>query len=166
MDTTTPFVRVVATGVVDEDPPHDLCGDTKEMRPTPPIDLPLIDESQIHFVDERRRLQRVPHPLAAKLAARNAAQLGIHQRQYLIECTVIPAIPIVEQRRDVRRCGHHYLVEGLKQQQDSGDDPANSSIPSNAGDPIVLPLRDLRQGRQSRAYPLDGGCDSRNQPDG
>ena len=68
LDTIAPLARVVATGVVDEDPPHDLCGDTKEMRSTPPIDLPLIDESQVRFVDERRRLQGVAHPLAAKLA--------------------------------------------------------------------------------------------------
>jgi hypothetical protein len=100
---------VVTTSVVDEDAPHDLCGDTKEMSPTPPIDLPLIDKSQICFVDERRRLQGVPRPLATKLAPGDTAQLGIHERQQLIESAVVPATPIVEQRRDVRGRGHHNL---------------------------------------------------------
>ena len=103
MDALAPLARVVATGVVDKDPPHDLRGHTKEMRAIPPIDPPLIDQSQIRFVDERRRLQGVPHPLASKLARGDAAQLGIHERQQLVEGTVVPATPIVEQRRDVRR---------------------------------------------------------------
>ena len=103
LDTIASLACVVATGVVDEDPPHDLYGDPKEMSSTLPIDLPLIDESQIGFVDERRRLQSMPHPLAAKLARCDAAQLGIDERQQLIEGTVIPATPIIEQRRDVPR---------------------------------------------------------------
>ena len=97
------------TGAVDQDPAHDLCGDTKEVSPVPPIDLPLIDESQVGFVDERRRLQRVPGPLATQLAPGDAAQLGIYERQQLVEGTVIPPTPIIEQRRDVRRWGHHQL---------------------------------------------------------
>ena len=77
----------MTTGVVDEDPPHDLCGDTKEMRPILPIDLALVDESQVHLVDERRRLQGVARPLVTKLARGNAAQLGVDEWQQLIECT-------------------------------------------------------------------------------
>ena len=46
----------MTTDVVDKDPPHDLRGNTKEVRSTPPIDVALIDESQIRLVDERRRL--------------------------------------------------------------------------------------------------------------
>ncbi len=108
-DTLAALGRIVATGVVDEDPPHDLCGDPEEMRPIPPIDLALIDESQIRFVDERRRLQGVARPLTTKLAPRDAAQLGVHERQQLIERTVIPATPLIEQRRDIPR-GAHYIV--------------------------------------------------------
>jgi hypothetical protein len=50
----------MAAGMVDENAAHDLCGDTKEVRPVLPIDLPLIHEPQVRLVDERRRLQAVP----------------------------------------------------------------------------------------------------------
>ena len=106
------FARVVPTGAVDQDPPHDLRGNAEEMSSTPPIDLPLIDEPQVCLVDERRRLQGVPQPLAAKLAPRDMAQLAIHERQQLIERTVIPAAPVVEQRRDVLRRGRHCIPKG------------------------------------------------------
>src|SRR4029453_7442544 len=46
-DTVAALVRGVATSVVDEDPAHDLRGDTKEMSPVAPIALALIDEPQI-----------------------------------------------------------------------------------------------------------------------
>jgi hypothetical protein len=85
------------------------CAATPKSERIPPIDLPLIDESQVGFVDERRRLKRVPGPLATQLSPGDAAQLGIYEWQQLVEGTVIPPTPLVEQRRDVRRWGHHQL---------------------------------------------------------
>jgi hypothetical protein len=78
----------------DEDPTHDLRGDTKEMSPVTPIAVALIDESQIGLVDECRRLQGVAHPLMPKLPLRDPAQLGVNERQQLIECAAIPATPV------------------------------------------------------------------------
>ena len=134
------LARVVATGVVDEDPPHDLCGDAKKMGPIPPIDMALIDEAQIRFVDERRRLQSMAHPLMTKLAPRDPAQLGIHQRQQLIESTVIPAAPIIEQRRDIRRRGHHYLLQRAERQEDRAQPLQWQAFRLTVVDPIVLSL--------------------------
>jgi hypothetical protein len=50
-----------------------------------PVDLALIDETQVDLVDERRRLQRVIHALASELTGSDAAQLGIQERQELVE---------------------------------------------------------------------------------
>ena len=45
--------------VVDQNPPHHAGGDAEEVRAIAPLDLPLIDEAHVRFVDERRRLQRM-----------------------------------------------------------------------------------------------------------
>jgi hypothetical protein len=37
----------MTTGMIDQDPAHDLRGDTKEVRPILPVDVPLVDEPQI-----------------------------------------------------------------------------------------------------------------------
>ncbi len=88
-----------------------ICADDpKEMCPVLPIDPLLVDEAQIRFVDEGGRLQAVAGPLATELTPGNAAQLGVDERQQLIESTVIPVSPIVEQGRDVRRRGPHRLL--------------------------------------------------------
>jgi len=62
----------VAPGVIDEDPAHDVCGDTKEWARFCQSPLPLIDEPDEHPVHEGRRLQGVVSPLGPKLAGRDA----------------------------------------------------------------------------------------------
>ena len=101
LHTAAPLARAATPGVIDQDPAHDLRRDTKEVRSILPIDLPLIDEPQVHLMNERRRLQGVVGPLATKLAGRNATELRIDERQQLIECTAVAATPLAEQRRDV-----------------------------------------------------------------
>jgi hypothetical protein len=91
----------VTPGVIDQDPAHDLRRRAKEMRPILPIDLPLIDEPQVHLVNQRRRLQGVVSPLAAKLAPRDATEFRVDQWQQLIERTAVAATPRAKQRRDV-----------------------------------------------------------------
>jgi hypothetical protein len=66
----------VTTGVIDQDPAHDLCRDTKEMRSILPIDLALVDEPDVHLMNEGRRLQGVVGPLVSKLARGNAVELA------------------------------------------------------------------------------------------
>ena len=95
------LARAVTPGVIDQNPAHHHRRNTKEVRSIMPIDLPLIDEPQVHLVDERRRLQGVVGPLAAKLARRNATELRIDKWEQLIERTAGAATPIAKQRRDV-----------------------------------------------------------------
>jgi hypothetical protein len=105
-DALAPFSSGMTTGVVDQDSAHHLCGHTEEVRSTPPIDTALIDQPQVSLVDQRGRLQRVSGSLAPKLARRDAAELRIDEWQQLIECTVVAATPITEQRRDAAGRGH------------------------------------------------------------
>jgi hypothetical protein len=100
----------VTPGVIDQDPAHDLRRHTKEVRPILPIDLPLIDEPQVHLMNERRRLQGVAGPLAAKLARRYATEFRVDEWQQLIERTAVAATPSTKQRRDVAGRGQERLL--------------------------------------------------------
>ena len=101
-DAIAPFFSAVAPGVVHKDASHDLRGDTREMRPASPIHVTLINKPEICLVNEGGRLQGVPGALTAKLAPCDGAQLLIHHGQELVAGTGIPAVPLIEQRRDVR----------------------------------------------------------------
>ena len=87
---------VVTTGVIDQDPAHDLCRDAKEVCSILPVDLALVDEPEVDLVDERRRLQRVVSSLAPKLARGRPAELSVDEREQLIERSPIAATPIAE----------------------------------------------------------------------
>ena len=68
----------------DQDPPHRFGRRRKEM----PLIVPLlrhglIDQSQVRFVHERRRLQRLPGFLVRQLGGSQSAQFVIHERQQL-----------------------------------------------------------------------------------
>jgi hypothetical protein len=52
-------------GVIDEDAPHHLTRDPKELAAVLPHIPPLIDQPQICLVNEGRWLQRVPAAFAA-----------------------------------------------------------------------------------------------------
>src|SRR5262245_45475306 len=90
-DSVAPLVGAVPAGVINEDSAHHLRGDAKEMSPAAPIDLTLVDQTQVHLVNKRRRFQGVVDPFAAKLAGSNVTKLRIDERQQLIERTLVAA---------------------------------------------------------------------------
>ena len=90
-----------------------LRGDPKEMRAILPVDLPLIDEPDVHLVHKGRRLQGVVGPLVPKLAGRNASELRIDEWQQLVERSPVAATPVAEQCRDVARRGHRSLLQSI-----------------------------------------------------
>jgi hypothetical protein len=91
----------VTAGVIDQNPAHDLRGHPQEMRPILPIDLALVDDAQIHLMNQSGRLQGVADSLHPKLARLDAAELRIDDWQQLIERSAVAATPISEERRDV-----------------------------------------------------------------
>ncbi len=69
------LVGALCARVLDENAAHEPCGDGEEVRailPHHPVD---IDQPQIGLVDQGRRLENVPGPLAGHLAAREAEEL-------------------------------------------------------------------------------------------
>jgi hypothetical protein len=91
-----PLDRGVTTGVIDQDPPHDLCGDAKEVCAILPVDLALIDEPQVDLVNERRWLQGVVSTLAPELTRGGPAELSVDEREQQIERSPVAATPIAE----------------------------------------------------------------------
>jgi hypothetical protein len=75
--------------------------DRKKLRAILPECPPLIDQSEIHLVDERRRLERLPSSFAAKASGRLATQLLINQRHQDIPSARVAGRPGLQQRRDV-----------------------------------------------------------------
>ena len=81
-----PLVAVAAlpspmtTGMVNENPSHDLRAHPEEMRAVLPVATPLVDEPQIRFVHQSGRLKAMSRPLATELALRDAPQFGIDNR--------------------------------------------------------------------------------------
>ena len=63
--------------MVHEDVPHDASGNRQEMRPVLPRNILGIDEAQIGFIDERRRLQAVPRTLSGHTPSRDPLKLPL-----------------------------------------------------------------------------------------
>ena len=130
----------MTTRVVDEDPAHDLRGHAEEVRPILPVDLPLINQSQIHLVNERRRLQAVAGSLAPQLARGDPAELRVDERQQLIERAPVTATPISEESRHIARRSHLPSAEDLgigRQSQDfcSSADPLGPTLARSQEEP-------------------------------
>jgi hypothetical protein len=79
--------------MVDEDASHHLCGYAEELRTVLPVHRLLIDQTQVSFVDERRRLQSVIGPFAAEIVLREPAQLVVHDWHELVESSPIAFAP-------------------------------------------------------------------------
>jgi hypothetical protein len=86
--------------MIDQDPPHELCGKSYELRTTLPGHIPLIDEAQVGLVNQGRALQRVVRALSTQLPVCKPAQLCINQRHQLAEGTLIARGPVEEELSD------------------------------------------------------------------
>jgi hypothetical protein len=65
-----------------------------------PIHFVLIDQFQIRFIDQIRRLQRMPAVFVFQIPARDASQFVIHHRNQLIERSLVAAAPIQQKLSD------------------------------------------------------------------
>ena len=83
---------VAAPRMVNEDPAHRLGRNRKEMRAVLPVHALVIDQPHVGFVDERRCLKAVAGALAFHVAARQAAELLVHNRRQLGERALVPSL--------------------------------------------------------------------------
>jgi hypothetical protein len=64
------------------------------VSPTPPINVALVDQSQIHLVNQSGGLKGVADSLAAKPTGRDPAQFRVDQWQQPIERALVAATPV------------------------------------------------------------------------
>ena len=76
-----------ASRVIDQDAPHHLRGQTKEMRAVLPRDGFLAQQAHEGFMHQCRGLQRVIRSLASQIRRRLALQLVVHDRHELVSGT-------------------------------------------------------------------------------
>ena len=69
------------------------------MRAAFPLHLTRINQTQISFIDQRRRLHQVAGPLVAHEMMRQPAQFLVDERHQLIERRLISASPGEQQLR-------------------------------------------------------------------
>jgi hypothetical protein len=79
--------------VVDQNASHYLGRYREEVRAIGPLNVSLIHEADVRFVDQRSGLQCVAFALAAHVAAREAMKLVVDKRIQLVERGLIPLSP-------------------------------------------------------------------------
>jgi hypothetical protein len=71
------------------------------MSPVLPLHAFVVDQPQVGFIDQRRRLQAVAGLLALQVVVRQAVELVVHDRGQPSERALVSVGPHTEQRTDV-----------------------------------------------------------------
>jgi hypothetical protein len=100
------FGRLMAARLFDENAADRLGRGGEEV--TAALELLIADESQIGFVNEGRRVERLARLLAGEPVRRELAELVVDERQQLRGSLLIAAIRRLEELRD----GRHFTGSG------------------------------------------------------
>ena len=98
-----PRFAIVATRVVDEDAAHGLRRCRHEMGAVLPVHALVVDQPQVGFVDQGRRLQAVAGALAPHVVVRQTTEFVVDDRHQEGERKLIPVAPRSKKRADVAR---------------------------------------------------------------
>lgn len=88
--------------MVHENAAHHASGHGQEMGAVPPGHVLGIDESQIRFVDQRRRLEAVPSPLSRHAPSGDLVQLQLYERNQPVEGGLVALTPSEQQSGGLR----------------------------------------------------------------
>src|SRR4029434_1697790 len=89
--------------MVDEDPPHRLRGDGKEVRAIVEGDRLGAEQAYTQFVDKRVRLERVIAAFVVEEACGDLLQLRLHDGKQLVARAIITLSPVAQPARDLLR---------------------------------------------------------------
>ena len=101
------FLPLSLPGMIHKNSPNGLRAHGKEMRPSLPIHSRLIDQPQIRFVNQRRRLKGMVPPLVFQMPRRQRPELVINQRHQLRRRR--RAIPVLESDQKLGDFGSGHL---------------------------------------------------------
>jgi hypothetical protein len=99
--------------VVDEDAAHHASGNRQEVRAILPWNVLGIDESQICFVDQRRRLKAVPGTLSCHAPSRDLVQLPLYERNQPVEGGLVALTPSSQQSGRLRGVVRNVAILSL-----------------------------------------------------
>jgi len=77
------LLRVMAAAVVDQDTPHQLCGDAQELLPIFPTNFSLIRQAKISLMHQGSSLQGVIAALPPQVVRRQTPQFRVEQHDQL-----------------------------------------------------------------------------------
>jgi hypothetical protein len=80
--------------MINQDSPHQLGRDAKEVSAILPTHLLLVYQPYVGLVDERRGLKGVSWVFPAHVAPCKLSELSVDERQKLIECRLVSLTPI------------------------------------------------------------------------
>jgi hypothetical protein len=101
------FRGPLGSGLLHQDPAHEMSGDSEEVAPAFPLDrMGLIKQTKVDFVDQRGGLQRLSRPYATKIGAGDLTQLAVYLGGELVERGLLPASPCDQQLRNRERFPH------------------------------------------------------------
>ena len=89
-----------------QDLPHQSRRQRQEMRAAVECHAADIHQTQIHFVDQGRRLERVVCPLATQVSAGELSKFVVDQRDQALERFAVPFAPGNKEFGDIRRIAH------------------------------------------------------------
>src|SRR6266576_6066359 len=104
---------LVFTGMINHDVPHHLRGRRDKVGPALPDRLGVINQSQVGFVENGGRLQRVAGALPTHVMVGESVQLRMHQREQLPQRSLVSAAPLAEQLGDCLLRGSGRRHEGF-----------------------------------------------------
>src|SRR6266536_6583039 len=114
--------------MVNNDAPHQLRGGRDKVGPALPDRFRIIDQPQVGFVENGGGLQGVAGALSAHVMVGEPVQFGLHQREQLLQRSLVSDAPVAEQLGDLlsRGCGRRHggystalsltLIKGFSQQ--------------------------------------------------
>jgi hypothetical protein len=90
---TATLVSVMGTGMLHKDPSHHTRGNPEKMGSVLQCEPALIDQSQVRFVDQRRRLERVVWAFSVQITAGYPVKLVVDGGKNLVQYAVFPLSP-------------------------------------------------------------------------
>jgi len=81
--------------VIDQDTPHQVGGNGKEVSAVLPMYVPGINEPQKGLIDQSRRLQGMTAALPTQIAGRLPAQFFVDEWRELIQSPFVAVTPLL-----------------------------------------------------------------------
>jgi len=95
------FLKLLLSHIIDQNAPHQLGANAKELRAILPIRFSLVYELKVNIAYERRRLQGVTGTFLTEKAHGAPMQLVVNQREQLFERLAVASFALTQPLGDL-----------------------------------------------------------------